>query len=96
MILSQSIAGDRDFEWRDLAACQGMAQPRDKNPDTNPDGKATDLFFDTYEEDEESRFYTEAVCASCPVRENCLMEALDKRYSGLWGGVWLDNGRISE
>jgi hypothetical protein len=35
----------------------------------------------------------QAVCAGCPVQVECLTEALEEGYSGVWGGVMLDGRR---
>lgn len=68
--------------WRDRAACMGMAP-----------------LFDAFVEGEspagrEARHHrARTVCHSCPVRSNCLAEAVagDGRVDGVWGGVVLDN-----
>ena len=67
-----------DGYWRDEAACHGHD---------------TEAFFI----DEESGRYTRgqagvqqrtafAVCASCPVRLDCLHEAVRDKLHGIWGG----------
>lgn len=89
MILGRSINGNAEFHWQDLAACIGMAQPR-------VNGKVVDYFFDTYEEQPESRDATVALCRSCPVRENCLIEGLEKKVTGVWGGEYLEDGTIKK
>ena len=69
---------DEDVDWQTQAACRGA--------DAN-------LFFaPTHQETKEERTAREAqaksVCASCPVREQCLTFALTTREShGIWGGL---------
>jgi Transcription factor WhiB len=92
MILSRVIAGDAEFRWQDLAACTGMAEPRTVTADGVE--TVTDYFFDTYENDPGSREPTKALCMSCPVRQNCLIFALENKFSGLWGGEYLEDGTI--
>ena len=88
LILAQVRNGDRNFDWKDLAACAGMAQPR------RPDGKAIDYFYDTYEDEPETRDSTKRICRACPVRENCLIEGISGGETGVWGGEYLENGSI--
>jgi WhiB family redox-sensing transcriptional regulator len=62
--------------WQDHAACKGVA-PRD--------GTSNHPFF--LERGHSSRV-AKQTCATCPVREVCLAEALSsgERF-GIWGGV---------
>ena len=92
MILGRSIDGDRTFVWQDLAACIGMAEPREVSEDGVE--KVTDYFFDTYEQDEDSRDATKALCQSCDVKSNCLIYGLKNKQSGVWGGEYLEDGTI--
>lgn len=59
-------------DWRDRAACLH---------------RYPDLWFPD-ESDEATRRYAKAICARCPVSEQCLAEALrlDAR-EGIWGGA---------
>ncbi len=92
MILARSIEGDAKFVWQDLAACIGMAEKTQVSEDGVE--KVTDYFFDTYEQEEESRDAVKALCHSCPVRTNCLIYGLEKKASGVWGGEYLEDGTI--
>jgi WhiB family redox-sensing transcriptional regulator len=59
-------------EWREQAAC------RDSDPD---------LFFPTGDEDVAKIAIAKAICASCPVEEDCLVYAIElNQTSGIWGG----------
>jgi len=67
-------------EWKNDAACLGY--------DTN-------LFFDKYEEEELLRPAIEKVCAGCPVMRQCFAVGVSQKEWGVWGGVYLENGKIS-
>ncbi|MFD3685174.1 WhiB family transcriptional regulator [Nocardiopsis sp. NPDC058631] len=67
--------------------------------DTPPMGDAEvpcrlepDLFFAEAPADVET---AKAVCGACPVREQCLADALDRREPwGVWGGQLLVSGQV--
>ena len=67
-------------EWKDDASCLGY--------DTN-------LFFDKYEEDEQLRPAIDKVCLSCPVMKECFAVGVSQKEWGVWGGVYMENGKIS-
>lgn len=67
-------------EWKDEALCLGY--------DTN-------LFFDKYEEDEGLRPGIEDICLDCPVAKQCFAVGISQKEWGVWGGVYLENGKIS-
>ena len=67
-------------EWKDDAACLGY--------DTN-------LFFDKYEESEEFRPGIDNLCAGCPVARQCFAVGVSQKEWGVWGGIYLENGKIS-
>jgi hypothetical protein len=66
--------------WKEDAACKGM--------DTN-------VFFDVYEENEEVRPAVEDICFNCPVMRQCFAVGISQKQTGVWGGIYLDNGKIS-
>lgn len=70
----------QDDKWKQSAACYG--------DDTND-------FFDTYEEDVEFRGIIDKVCRACPVRKICFASGVSGKETGVWGGVYLDQGDIS-
>ena len=70
-----------DDKWRDNARCLGF--------DTN-------IFFDKYEEDEALRLAVDKMCSECPVRRMCLATGVSNKEWGVWGGVYLENGKISK
>lgn len=66
--------------WKDNASC--------KNLDVN-------LFFDTYEERPEVRPAIDSICAECPVAKQCFAVGISQKEWGIWGGVYIENGKIS-
>lgn len=66
--------------WKDEAACLGME---------------TDDFFDNYEEKPEIRSEIDSICKACPVRRICFANGISGKNSGVWGGVYLEQGDIS-
>lgn len=62
--------------WTEEAACRGMGPDR---------------FYPFVEEEDEdvhAAAAAKAVCASCPVREDCLTTAIQTREQyGIWGGL---------
>jgi hypothetical protein len=74
-----SITVDK-HEWKDRAACLGF--------DTN-------IFFDKYEEEEAFRPGIDSICHSCPVIKQCFAVGISQKEWGVWGGIYLENGKIS-
>lgn len=69
-----------DSKWTKDARCKGF--------DTN-------LFFDKYEEDLQLRPAIDELCSMCPVVRECFAVGVSKKGIGVWGGIYLDNGKIS-
>ena len=69
-----------DNGWKDEAAC--------KHFDTN-------LFFEKYEENEGLRKGVEDTCFSCPVQRTCFAVGVSQKEWGVWGGVYLESGKVS-
>lgn len=60
-------------DWRDRAACAGQPHA---------------LFFPTGEGTERAAEQAKAICAVCPVTDECLEYALEtNQVSGIWGGT---------
>lgn len=55
----------------------------------------TEIFFDKYEDDVGLREAVDELCSICPVRKECLAAGVSRKESGVWGGVYLDQGKIS-
>ncbi len=67
--------------WQDEANCLNL--------DTN-------LFFDHYEEKPELRYKIDNLCAGCPVARKCFAVGVSQKAWGVWGGVYLEDGKISK
>ena len=67
--------------WKENAACYGY--------DTN-------FFFDKYEEEEQFRPAIDKLCSSCPVRKECFAIGVSQKEWGVWGGIYLEGGKISK
>lgn len=70
-----------DFEWQDLASCDGLP---------------TNLFFDDYEADPQIALSVDEGCLSCPVMKQCLQYGIENAQWGCWGGVWLSAGKVDK
>lgn len=68
-----------NFEWQQLAACQGL--------DTN-------LFFEGYESDRILAGEIDVMCAKCPVLKECYEFGMKNKLSGVYGAFYLSNGQI--
>lgn len=67
-------------DWKENAPCKGLD---------------TDLFFDKYENDLEVRSFVEEVCSECPLARHCFAVGVSQKEWGVWGGIYLENGKIS-
>lgn len=70
-----------NLEWSKGALCLGMP---------------TNLFFDDYEEDSKIAKHVDSFCMSCPLQRECLSVGVGRRESGVWGGIYLQEGQIHE
>lgn len=78
-IIEQLGLDSENIKWYQLAACSGA--------DIN-------LFYDTYESDKQTAVQIDEMCMHCPVVRQCYNEGVDNKEKGVWGGVYLDLGRI--
>lgn len=67
-------------EWKDEGLCRDY--------DTN-------LFFDKYEEDIDLRPAIDNLCSQCPMARQCFAVAVSQKEWGVWGGIYVENGKIS-
>lgn len=58
-------------------------------------GYDTNFFFDKYEEDLQLRPAIDKLCSECPVARHCFAVGVSNKEWGVWGGVYLENGKIS-
>lgn len=72
---------DVEREWYHVGICRGMK---------------TNWFYDDYESDSLFAEVMDTICMSCPVRALCLREGIENQEYGLWGGVYLNNGKTDE
>lgn len=70
----------QDHSWKEKAACLG---------------EETNDYFDNYEEDVELRPLIDQICRECPVRKICFATAVSNKETGVWGGVYFEQGDIS-
>lgn len=71
--------GDDDLRWYHVSVCRGM--------DLN-------WFYDDYEADSVFAANMDTICLACPVRSMCLRDGVENQEYGLWGGVFLNNGKM--
>ena len=69
-----------DSSWKDNASCKHFE---------------LSLFFEKYEENENLRKAVEDVCFSCPVQRTCFAVGVSQKEWGVWGWVYLENGKVS-
>jgi hypothetical protein len=81
-VLLDALGLDADeLEWQDIAICTG--QP-------------IELFYEAYESSERTAKTVDSMCLSCPVRSLCLQAGVEGSEWGVWGGVFLTNGKMDE
>jgi hypothetical protein len=56
----------------------------------------TNLFFDQYEENPEVSKKVDLLCTRCPAQRQCLAYGVSNAEWGVWGGVYLEGGKISK
>jgi hypothetical protein len=56
----------------------------------------TNFFFDKYEDSIQIRHGIDKLCKQCLVRRECLAVGVSRQEYGVWGGVYLDKGKISK
>ena len=59
-------------------------------------GYDTNLFFDKYEENEKLRPAIDKLCSECPMVRQCFAVGISGKEWGVWGGIYLENGKISK
>lgn len=74
------LAAD-ELDWHHLAICKGQSIWR---------------FYDGYESSPRIAKQTDQMCLSCPVRKQCLEAGIDENEWGVWGGIYLSNGKVDQ
>ena len=64
----------RSVRWDKKAACSGLSPS---------------LFFPPSEEAKPDTAVAKSICRTCPVKDECLEEAIVNREHGIWGGTTL-------
>jgi len=70
-----------NVKWYQVAACSGA--------DIN-------MFYDDYESDKLLAAQVDEMCLHCPVSSQCYNEGIANKERGVWGGVYLDLGRVDK
>ena len=71
-----------DFKWQDYASCNGAEEPN--------------MFYDDYENDVITAMQVDQICQHCPVATWCLEDGLNSKGWGVWGGIYLIDGKVDE
>lgn len=78
----EELGLDKDnLRWYQLAACVGA--------DIN-------MFYDDYESDKYLAAQVDEMCIHCPVSKQCYNEGVYNKERGVWGGVYMDLGRVDK
>lgn len=80
-IINELGLDEDNVKWYQFAACNNME---------------TNWFYDTYETDVHIAKQADNVCVHCPVARQCLKEGISNREFGVWGGVYLNLGRVEK
>lgn len=80
-IISDLGLDETNIKWYQFAACNNME---------------TNWFYDSYETDIYIAHQVDSVCINCPVAKTCLEEGISGREYGVWGGVYLNLGRVDK
>lgn len=76
-VASKLASLEAEARWQDRASCKGMDPTLFFGPE----------YAETVKEKRDREDAAKAVCAECPVRNECLEYALDAREAyGIWGG----------
>jgi hypothetical protein len=90
MTLLHSLIDADDFTWKDLGYC---VIPKSEDPEVI--GERANMWFDMYEENVVVAEQVDEVCLSCPVIAQCYRDGINSKETGVWGGIYLENGKIS-
>lgn len=56
----------------------------------------TNIFFDKYEDDNHLAKSVDNICNRCPVNQHCFAWGISNKEWGVWGGVYLKDGKIDK
>lgn len=57
-------------------------------------GTDTELYFDKYETNQELAIEIDRLCMSCPVIKECFDYGVRTESFGVWGGIFLNDGKL--
>jgi hypothetical protein len=57
-------------------------------------GTDTEKYFDKYELDQDVAVEVDRMCLSCPVIKECFEQGVKTESYGVWGGVFLNEGKL--
>ena len=57
-------------------------------------GTDTELYFDKYENDSNLAKDIDRMCISCPVIKDCFESGVQSESYGVWGGIFLNDGKL--
>lgn len=92
-------------KWQDLAACAQLAPsleiPPEEWSESDDDNKRTQrsiwyYFYEGYEQDHEIPYLVDSICTGCLVKKQCLDFGVTGAETGVFGGVYLNRGKIDE
>lgn len=92
MNLLEQLGLSEDAHWHELAACRDIVEVIEDEGVR----KVFDPMFDTYENASSPysiRVAVDEMCISCPVQSICYDYGTENDQSGVWGGVYLSNGK---
>lgn len=69
---------DEEISWVEDASCKDLD---------------TSLFFEQYENDADMARIVDNICIECPVAKECFEYGCSSNSWGLWGGVFLVEGK---
>ena len=69
-----------DKEWVVKAKCRSLD---------------SEMFFDKYEEDPDLAKVVDNICISCPVITDCFDQGTTNNEWGVWGGIYLVDGKVN-
>lgn len=70
-----------NIKWADGSNCIGMD---------------SELFFEAYEQSTAAKIAVDIICNTCPLQRECLSVGVARKEWGVWGGIYLEDGEISE
>lgn len=83
MSLVDDLGLDPDnLRWQDLGFCNNR--------------EISSLFYEDYESNPITAKYVDQICLHCPVIKYCYQSAKENKESGVWGGVYWDEGKIDD